>query len=188
MGNTAQQGRRAGREGTGKGTLLLGGIRVLCTEYGPYRGMRAPTIGKKWIELSQPLVEKHQRHFLLVFLPLFQVRQLKDMATRVVLYLPRLERLRLEYPRMKAEPMRSCSAQLYGTGGHAARPPHVVGEGERRGGGGRKPTSKQAINRARAEVLATAPTPKTCQPASDPARQEGIPIQKDKNQQGTIGF
>ena len=136
--------------------MLLGGIRVLCTEYGPYRGMRAPTIGKKWIELSQPLVEKHQRHFLLVFLPLFQVRQLKDMATRVVLYLPRLERLRLEYPRMKAEPMRSCSAQLYGTGGHAARPPHVVGEGERRGGGGRKPTSKQAINRARAEVLATA--------------------------------
>ena len=37
-----------------------------------------------------------------------------------MLYLPRLERLRLEYPRMKAEPMRSCSAQLYGTGGHAA--------------------------------------------------------------------
>ena len=101
--------------------------------------------------------EKHQRHFLLVFLPLFQVRQLKDIATRVVLYLPRLERLKLEYPRMKAEPMRSCSAQLYGTGGHAAaRPPHVVGEGERRGGGGRKPTSKQAINRACAEVLATA--------------------------------
>ena len=45
------------REG-GKGTLLLGGIRVLCTEYGPYRGMRAPTIGKKWIELSQPLVQE----------------------------------------------------------------------------------------------------------------------------------
>ena len=39
------------REG-GKGNLLLGGIRVLCTEYGPYRGMRAPSIGKKWIELS----------------------------------------------------------------------------------------------------------------------------------------
>ena len=80
------------REG-GKGTLLLGGIRVLCTEYGPYRGMRAPTIGKKWIELSQPLhvwCEKHHRHFLLVFLPLFQVRQLKDIATPVVLHLPRL--------------------------------------------------------------------------------------------------
>ena len=161
--------------------------------------MRAPSIGKKWIELSQPLhvwCEKHQRHFLLVFLPLFQVRQLKDIATRVVLYLPRLERLRLESPRMKAEPMRSCSAQLYGTGGHAAaRPPHVVGEGERRGGGGggRKPTSKQAINRARAEVLATADAENmpASQPASDPAkaaRKAGIPIQKDKNQQGTIGF
>ena len=133
------------REG-GKGTLLLGGIRVLCTEYGPYRGMRAPSIGKKWIELSQPLhvwCEKHQRHFLLVFLPLFQVRQLKDIATRVVLYLPRLERLRLEYPRMKAEPMRSCSAQLYGTGGHAAARGRRMwwaresGEGEGEGGGSR---------------------------------------------------
>ena len=107
-----------------------------------------------------------------------------------------VERLRLEYRRMKAEPMRSCSAQLYGTGGHSAPAAACGGRGRaERGRGeeadiktGNKPCACGSFGHRRRRKHASQPA---SQPASDPAkaaRKAGIPIQKDKNQQGTIGF